>query len=229
MRLDWSLHPWSQLTPRQGSTACTACARGRFVMLRPCKGHRHPGQSPGMRACREILDVSMCARFGCAGSVWNSRHLQHFHYVIIFAGLWIQSGQTTKYLRVLRGNYFSVSRPQISWPTQWLRMCISTIRKSWLSWCTNQDRDSPKHFDICEKLQKLLSKAANAAKKAANAAKRKLQMLQSCFEHFQEAAAKAAGCLPSGTQWKDSFRVRGSARWQETLATCGLDSLKGRV
>ena len=30
-------------------------------------------------------------------------------------------------------------------------------------------------------------------------------------------------------QWKDSFRVRGSARWQEKLATCGLDSLKERV
>ena len=26
---------------------------------------------------------------------------------------------------------------------------------------------------------------------------RKLQKLQSCFEHFEEAAAKAAGCLPS--------------------------------
>ena len=28
------------------------------------------------------------------------------------------------------------------------------------------------------------------------------------------------------TQWKEPFRVRGSARWQEKLATCGLDSLK---
>ena len=30
-------------------------------------------------------------------------------------------------------------------------------------------------------------------------------------------------------RWKESFRVRGSARWQEKLATCGLDSLKKRV
>ena len=39
------------------------CSHGRFVMLRPCKGYRHTGQSPGMRACREMQAVSMCARF----------------------------------------------------------------------------------------------------------------------------------------------------------------------
>jgi len=62
-------------------------------------------------------------------------------------------------------------------------------------------QDSPKHFDICEELQKLLKGSCESCKKAARKLQmlqRKLQMLQSCFEHFQEAAAKAAGCLPSG-------------------------------
>ena len=54
-------------------------------------------------------------------------------------------------------------------------------------------KDSQTHFDICEKLQELLKESCESRKKAV----RKLQMLQSCFEHFQEAAVKAAGGLPS--------------------------------
>jgi hypothetical protein len=57
-------------------------------------------------------------------------------------------------------------------------------------------KDSPTHFDICEKLQELLKESCKKAARKLQMLQRKLQMLQSCFEHFQEAAAKAAGCLP---------------------------------
>ena len=45
------------------------------------------------------------------------------------------------------------------------------------------NQGSPNHFDICEKLQKLRSKAAKAVMKL-HKLQRKLQKLQSCFEHF---------------------------------------------
>ena len=54
-------------------------------MLRPCKGYKHTGQFPTIRACLEkvrCLDIAMCARFKtsagaealfsrAAGNSWN--------------------------------------------------------------------------------------------------------------------------------------------------------------
>ena len=83
------------------------CSHGRFVMLRHCKGYRHTGQSPGMRACREVRAVSMCARFEYLAEfetraqqqqqspTWISNCKSVFY--LRLCSLWIKSGQTTRH------------------------------------------------------------------------------------------------------------------------------------